>query len=110
MPVPPSEPSIAAPERFDGVGLHRPGAPDPAHAEAEADAGTWAEGTLPPLAPTDAPRAGPRPVRVLKSGVINEVAYTLFSDGTIESKTPTQTLHFASIDEFRRHLECGSSQ
>ena len=107
-PVPPplpatprSEPAIAAPERFDAVGLHRPGAPNPSDDEADAQA----EGTLPPLAPVDTPRPGPRPVRILKSGVINEVAYTLFSDGTIESKTPTQTLHFASIDEFRRHLE-----
>jgi hypothetical protein len=46
-----------------------------------------------------------KPVRVLKSGKIDDVAYTLFSDGSIETQTPSATLHFASIDDFRKHLE-----
>ena len=47
-------------------------------------------------------------MRILKSGVINEVTYTLFSDGTIETQTPKGTQRFGSIDEFRRHLENGA--
>jgi hypothetical protein len=46
-----------------------------------------------------------KPVRVLKSGKINDVAYTLFSDGSIETQTPSARLRFGSIDEFRKHLE-----
>jgi hypothetical protein len=41
----------------------------------------------------------------LKSGTINDVSYTLFSDGSIETLTPEGTLRFDSIDEFRQHLE-----
>jgi hypothetical protein len=64
----------------------------------------------PPSSPAEAAVPGAvRPVRILKSGVINEVTYTLFSDGTIETQTPKGTQHFGSIDEFRRHLENGAS-
>jgi hypothetical protein len=55
-------------------------------------------------AETAAP-AGIRPVRILKSGMIDDVAYTLFSDGSIETQTPDGALRFASIEEFRKHLE-----
>lgn len=64
------------------------------------------EVNAPPLSPAEA--AGPtaiKPVRVLKSGQVNDVAYTLFSDGSIETQTPGGTQRFGSIDEFRRHLE-----
>ncbi len=55
---------------------------------------------VPPAAPAE-----PRPVRILKTGVIREVSYTLFSDGSIETQMPEGTMYFASIEEFRRHLE-----
>jgi hypothetical protein len=61
-----------------------------------------------PLAPAEAAAPAPaaiRPPRVLKSGTINDVSYTLFSDGSIEMPTPEGTLRFDSIDEFRQHLE-----
>jgi len=58
------------------------------------------------LSPAEAAApAGIRPVRILKSGMIDDVAYTLFSDGSIETQTPDGTLRFASIEDFRKHLE-----
>jgi hypothetical protein len=50
-------------------------------------------------------RGEPRPVSVLKSGVIDEMAYTLFTDGSIEAQMPDGTMRFASIEELRRHLD-----
>jgi hypothetical protein len=46
-----------------------------------------------------------REVAILKSGVIDEMAYTLFTDGSIEAQMPDGTMRFASIDELRRHLD-----
>lgn len=43
--------------------------------------------------------------RVLKTGSINDVPYTLFSDGSVEMPAEDGNLRFASIDEFRRHIE-----
>jgi hypothetical protein len=60
----------------------------------------------PPLSPAEtAAPATIRPVRILKSGMINDVTYTLFSDGSIETQAPEGTLRFASIEDFRKHLE-----
>jgi hypothetical protein len=47
----------------------------------------------------------PRPVSILKSGVVDGMAYTLYSDGSIEAELPDGTIRFASIDELRTHLE-----
>ncbi len=76
-------------------------------AETSPRAGTSAgEVKSPPLSPAEAAApAGIRPVRILKSGMIDDVAYTLFSDGSIETQTPDGTLRFASIEDFRKHLE-----
>jgi hypothetical protein len=76
-------------------------------AETSPRAGTGAgEVKSPPLSPAEtAAPAGIRPVRILKSGMIDDVAYTLFSDGSIETQTPDGALRFASIEEFRKHLE-----
>jgi len=68
---------------------------------------TTAPAAPPPVAPGPArpTRGEPRPVPVLKSGMIDEMAYTLFTDGSIEAKTPDGTMRFASIEELRKHLE-----
>jgi hypothetical protein len=74
------------------------------------------EAKSPPLSPAHVPasirpvrgepmRAEPRPSPVLKSGVIQRMAYTLFTDGSIEAQMSEGIMHFASIEEFRRHLE-----
>jgi hypothetical protein len=44
-------------------------------------------------------------VSVLKSGVVDGMAYTLFSDGSIEAGLPQGTLRFGSITELRNHIE-----
>jgi hypothetical protein len=60
-----------------------------------------AERSPPPAARSDnAP-----PVTVLKSGVVDGMAYSLYSDGSIEAQMPEGMMRFASIDELRSHLD-----
>jgi hypothetical protein len=47
----------------------------------------------------------PTPVSILKSGVVEGMAYTLFSDGSIEAQLPQGTMRFGSITELRNHIE-----
>jgi hypothetical protein len=47
----------------------------------------------------------PAAASVLKSGVVDGMAYTLFSDGSIEAQLPQGTLRFGSITELRIHIE-----
>ena len=51
-----------------------------------------------------APEA-PTPVSILKSGVVDGMAYTLYSDGSIEAQLPQGMLRFGSITELRNHIE-----
>jgi hypothetical protein len=53
-----------------------------------------------PPRPVDQP-----PVTVLKSGVVDGMAYSLYSDGSIEAQMPEGMMRFASIDELRSHLD-----
>lgn len=69
--------------------------------------------------PDASPRRGPRApstftetrneelpqVTVLKSGVVDGMAYSLYSDGSIEAQMPEGMMRFASIDELRAHLD-----
>jgi hypothetical protein len=50
----------------------------------------------------------PMPVSILKSGVVDGMAYTLYSDGSIEAQLPQGILRFGSITELRNHIEQGS--
>ena len=52
-----------------------------------------------------APPPGERAPAVLKSGVIDGMAYTLYADGSIEADLPSGVLKFASVDALRAHLE-----
>jgi hypothetical protein len=56
---------------------------------------------------TGAPaQTGDQPaVTVLKSGVVDGMAYSLYSDGSIEAQMPEGMMRFASIDELRAHLD-----
>jgi hypothetical protein len=54
-----------------------------------------------PVAPSEEPPA----VTVLKSGVVDGMAYSLYSDGSIEAQMPEGMMRFASIDELRSHLD-----
>ena len=75
----------------------------------------------PPLAPRlngDATSIGSRraarnaaenaPVSVLKSGVVDGMAYTLYTDGSIEAELAQGVVRFGSIEELRNHLEKGA--
>lgn len=55
--------------------------------------------------PREAPAADVRPVSILKSGVIDGMAYTLYTDGSIEAQLAQGVVRFASIDELRQHLD-----
>lgn len=44
-------------------------------------------------------------VSILKSGVVEGMAYTLYSDGSIEAELPGGTMRFSSITDLRSHIE-----
>ncbi len=72
---------------------------------------TFAEATPPPAPepppppPSPPPPAEQAPVTVLKSGIVDGMAYSLYSDGSIEAQMPEGMMRFASIDELRTHLD-----
>ena len=66
---------------------------------------TFADAAPPPPAPEPPPPAEQAPVTVLKSGVVDGMAYSLYSDGSIEAQMPEGMMRFASIDELRAHLD-----
>jgi hypothetical protein len=47
--------------------------------------------------------APPRPA-VLKAGVIEDMVYTVYQDGSIEAKLPDGTLTFSSLDELNGYI------
>ncbi len=105
-PRPPSVPVETAepqPAPFDDgwpkAGRARPGEISP----------PWRGGRMPPtLAEANGGPARPedqREVTVLKSGVVDGMAYSLYSDGSIEAQMPEGMMRFASIDELRAHLD-----
>src|SRR5581483_9452416 len=73
-------------------------APPPAPPAPETSASTPAERSTPPA-------EQPPTVTVLKSGVVDGMAYSLYSDGSIEAQMPEGMMRFASIDELRAHLD-----
>jgi hypothetical protein len=58
-----------------------------------------------PSSSRPAGRTEDQPVTVLKSGVVDGMAYSLYSDGSIEAQMPEGMMRFASIDELRAHLD-----
>jgi hypothetical protein len=80
----------------DTVGRHQR-QPEPPAAPTEEPADTPAAEPSPPQAPPG--------VTVIKSGVVDGMAYSLYSDGSIEAQMPEGMLRFASLDELRAHLE-----
>jgi hypothetical protein len=101
MPGPAPAPSMGAPRA-------EPPRPEPPRPEPRPEP-LRAEQRPEPVRPEslrpESLRPEPRPVSVLKSGVIDEMAYTLFTDGSIEAQMPDGTMRFASIEELRRHLD-----
>lgn len=84
---------------------------------------TWPRVERPPGAGLAAPRRDaslPPPLRadrasvsgegapaatVVKSGTVDGMAYSLYSDGSIEAQMPEGMMRFASIDQLRTHLD-----
>jgi hypothetical protein len=60
-----------------------------------------ASGATPPAAAAE----DASEVTVLKSGVVDGMAYSLYSDGSIEAQMPEGMMRFASIGELRAHLD-----
>jgi hypothetical protein len=50
----------------------------------------------------------PQATAILKSGVVEGMAYTLYADGSIEAELPDGTVRFGSIAELRAHIESNS--
>jgi hypothetical protein len=78
--------------------LRRSGRTPPA--VAEASAGPSADRAPPAVRDEDPPA-----VTMLKSGVVDGMAYSLYSDGSIEAQMPEGMMRFASIDELRAYLD-----
>ena len=57
------------------------------------------------VAATSPRNADQQSVTILKSGVVDGMAYSLYSDGSIEAQLPEGTMRFGSIDELRAHLD-----
>jgi len=88
---PPFEDSWPKPERM------RPQDPPPLRRPARA---------APAFNEPEQPRGGETPeVTVVKSGVVDGMAYSLYSDGSIEAQMPEGMMRFNSIAELRTHLD-----
>jgi hypothetical protein len=89
------------PEPFDAVW--------PKRGTRRSDEQAAAEASIDRPSPSEAP--GPdetRPAAILKSGVVDGMAYTLYADGSIEAQLPQGTVRFGSIAELRSHIENNS--
>jgi hypothetical protein len=89
-----------------------PVGPRPNGQKPSAQAGAQSRAPIEPVRVSEAPPvSGPAasevaaPVSVLKSGVVEGMAYTLYSDGSIEAQLPQGTLRFGSISALREHIE-----
>src|SRR5262245_57052517 len=99
----PKAPRPAQSEQFDAMWPKRRGPADQPKPDEVAR-------QLPPSSPAGerAPEREPRSVAILKSGVVDGMAYTLYADGSIEAQLPHGTVRFGSIAELRAHIENNS--
>jgi len=103
-PAQPSPPTAPLPRRaFEGIWRRAP-APGTARDAYSAVAAAVIETPrdqdhVEPAAGAAAPQA-----QIFKSGVIDGMAYTLYTDGSIEADLAEGTVKFASIDELRAYL------
>jgi hypothetical protein len=126
LEMPSWRPPRPAPELSPRKDTARVAPPERRGTEAAYDAIWPAEGRISPPERTDAPSPEPRPitdsgssevtpnvrpepVSVLKSGVVDGMAYTLYTDGSIEAELAQGVVRFGSIEELRNHLEKSAS-
>jgi hypothetical protein len=88
---------------FLSAGARRDNRAAPAQAVAAVVAAPPAGEAQPESAPAVSSTA--HVVSVLKSGVVEGMAYTLYSDGSIEAQLPQGTLRFGSITALREHID-----
>lgn len=69
---------------------------------ANTDDGVSATRPVPP--PIRRPSEAP-PITILKSGVVDGMAYSLYSDGSIEAQMPEGMVRFSSLEELRGYLD-----
>ena len=102
----PPEPSEAAPPSFEDA-WPKPERARPADVPAQRRPPRSPPAFSEPAAATRQPASAESqpPVTVLKSGVVDGMAYSLYSDGSIEAQMPEGMMRFASIDELRAHLD-----
>src|SRR5262245_61667383 len=87
-------------EQFDSVWPKRPAREGQGDARVEV-----ARAPAAAAAGAPAPARQERTVSILKSGVVDGMAYTLYADGSIEAQLPQGTVRFGSIAELRAHIE-----
>jgi hypothetical protein len=98
-------PEAAVPSRYADAG--RPASPAPAPLQPESQAAATAQpGPPSEPRPRDLGASATQPSgSVLKSGVVDGMAYTLYTDGSIEANLPDGTVRFSSIADLRAHIE-----
>jgi hypothetical protein len=107
-----SKPRAAPAPSFDKV-WPQPGSRQPDARAAEDDAEPLPSGDARTPIQRPPPDAAPepdefRPPAILKSGVVDGMAYTLYADGSIEAQLPQGTVRFGSIAELRAHIDNNS--
>jgi hypothetical protein len=104
-PSPPSPPPPLAPEKvFEAVWSGEPAGRPREGVVAAATSATVVEVSAVEERAAEPSAPGAEPVRIFKSGVIDGMAYTLYTDGSIEAELAQGTVKFASIDELRAYL------
>lgn len=74
--------------------------------KAQTDSESATEAVAAPEPSTPPATAAPAAVTVIKSGTVDGMAYSLYSDGSIEAQMPQEGLiRFASLDALRDYLE-----
>jgi hypothetical protein len=109
---PAAKPADSSPPTFEGAwpASERPrGAAAPPQRRSGRTPSTFTEPATGPSG-TDRPALAGRDekqpaVTVLKSGIVDGMAYSLYSDGSIEAQMPEGMMRFGSIDELRAHLD-----
>jgi hypothetical protein len=107
LPPPPPRRTVRTPSTFTEPRPAEPRPIEPRPIEPRLGEPRPAEPS-PPAADRYQPAARPEDqpaVTVLKSGVVDGMAYSLYSDGSIEAQMPEGMMRFASIDELRTHLD-----
>ena len=106
---PAAAPQVAQQEAFDSLWPKRPAREAQTDARFEVARAPAAVALRPAHDAEEAHDPSPTPpersVAILKSGVVDGMAYTLYADGSIEAQLPQGTVRFGSIAELRAHIE-----